>query len=69
MVSNVNSLMEDGTIYVCNNLVEIDGVKLPPAPCKGNHCTISNGNVYIDGYEFKRCKWRRTFMALWHLLF
>ena len=54
---------------VTGNKVVINGVELPPAPSKGYSSTVVNGKVYIDGYEFKNGKWRRTLKALWHLLF
>lgn len=54
---------------VQGNQVWIDGVVLPPAPCKGHNSTVIDGKVYLDGYEFKKGKWRRTLKALWHLWF
>lgn len=56
-------------IIVKGNKVWINGKQLPPAPCKGCNSTIINNKVYIDGYEFKKGKWRRTLKALWHLWF
>ena len=35
----------------------------------GHNTTQINGKVYIDGYEYKKGKWRKTFKALWHLWF
>lgn len=56
---------------VIGNRVWINGVELPPVPTKRkNHCSTQiNDKVYIDGYEFKKGKWRRTLKALWHLWF
>lgn len=54
---------------VVGNKVTINGVELPPVPSKGYNSTIINGNVYVDGYEFKNGKWKRTLKALWYLLF
>ena len=54
---------------VQGNRVIIDGVELPPVPSKGYSSTVINGKVYIDGYEFRNGKWKRTLRALWHLLF
>ena len=56
-------------VVVKGNQVIIDGVELPPAPCKGNNLTTINGKVYIDGYEFKNGKWRKTLKALWYKWF
>ena len=54
---------------VIGNKVIINGLELPPVPSEGRNSTVINGNVYIDGYEFKNGKWQRTLMALWHLWF
>ena len=56
---------------VIGNRVWINGVELPPVPTKRKcHCSTQiNDKVYIDGYEFKKGKWRRTLRALWHLWF
>ena len=54
---------------VIGNKVTINGVELPPVPSKGRNSTVINGKVYIDGYEFKNGKWKRTLRALWHLWF
>lgn len=35
----------------------------------GKSITTVNGKCYIDGYELKNGKWKRTFMALWYLIF
>lgn len=58
-------------VVIITNRVWINGEELPPVPTKRkNHCSTQiNGKVYIDGYEFKEGKWRRTLKALWHLLF
>lgn len=56
---------------IIENRVWINGEELPPVPTKRkNHCSAQiGGKVYIDGYEFKKGKWRRTLKALWHLWF
>jgi hypothetical protein len=63
-----NIQISDG-IMVKGNQVYIDGKPLPSAPGKGHNTTIINNKVFIDGYEFKKGKWRRTLRALWHLWF
>ena len=68
METNYNIQFSDDCI-VYGNRVIINGVELPPVPSSGNNSTVINGKVYIDGYEFKRGKWRRTLRALWHLWF
>lgn len=64
----VNSISSNG-VYINGNQVIINGEKLPPAPCPCCRSTVVNGKVYINGFEFKNGKWRRTLAALWHYLF
>ena len=65
----MNNIQISNNCVVCGNQVTINGVKLPPVPSKGYSSTVIDGKVYIDGYEFKNGKWKRTPRALWHLLF
>ena len=68
--NKMNVVIQNGT-YVCDGNVIIDGVKLPAPPnkCKFRNVTTINNKVYIDGYEFKNGKWRKTLRAWWHLWF
>ena len=52
----------DGTVIV-------NGVELPAPPTKCCNTSIINGKVYIDGYEFKNGKWKKTLRTWWHLWF
>ena len=54
-----------------NGKIIVDGVELPPCPSKSANVssTIINGNVYLNGYEYKNGEWKRTLKALWHLMF
>lgn len=65
----MNSIQMNNNTMINGNQVWINGIPLPPAPCKGNNVTSINGKIYIDGYEFKKGKWRHTIRALWHLWF
>ena len=65
----MNNIQIGSNYAVTGNKVIINGVELPPVPSKGYCSTVINGKVYIDGYEFKNGKWKRTLKALWHLLF
>lgn len=58
-------------IAIIGNRVWIDGVELPPVPSKRKYYSSAqiDGKVYINGYEFKKGKWRRTLTALWHMWF
>lgn len=63
------NILINGNTTIQGNQVWINGTLLPPAPCKGDDLTIINNKVFIDGYEFKNGKWRRTLRAFWHLWF
>lgn len=67
----MNNIQINNVIMVIGNRVWVKGKELPPAPIKGNNYTSSviGNKVYINGYEFKRGKWRRTLRALWHMWF
>ena len=65
----MNNIQIGSNYAVVGNKVIINGVELPPVPSKGYCSTVINGKVYIDGYEFKNGKWKRTLKALWYLLF
>lgn len=64
-----NNIQSSNGIIVCGNKVTIDGKELPKAPCDGRNSTIINGKVYLDGYEFRNNKWKRTLKAFWYLFF
>ena len=53
---------------IINGTVIVNGVELPPPPSCRSTTTI-NDKVYIDGYEFKNGKWKKTLRAWWHLWF
>jgi len=59
-------------IYVSTNGTKatINGIEYPYLPkMKGLNNSIINGKVYIDGYELKNGKWKRTLKALYYYLF
>ena len=63
----VMNIQISGNTTIKGNQVWINGVKLPPAPCKGHNSTVIDGKVFLDGYEYKNGKWKRTLKALYHL--
>ena len=67
----MNNIQQNNNSLIIGNRVWINGEELPPVPTKcKNHCSTQiDGKVYIDGYEFKKGKWRRTLKALYHLWF
>lgn len=65
----MNNIIIGNGVYVCNGEVIINGIKLPPPPTNCCNITTINNKVYIDGYEFKNGKWKKTLRAWWHLWF
>ena len=65
------NIQQNNNSIIIGNRVWINGEELPPVPTKRkSHCSAQiDDKVYIDGYEFKNGKWRRTLKALWYLLF
>lgn len=52
-------------IVIHNNVVTLsDGTVLPKCPTDIKCVSVIDGRVFIDGYEFKRGKWRKTLRAL-----
>lgn len=52
-----------------DSLIIVNGIKLPSPPTKCWNVTTINSKVYIDGYEYKNGKWKKTLRAWWHLWF
>ena len=70
VTGNVNVVVNgNNSCIICREYVQINGVVLPSAPGKESNITTINDKVYINGYEYKNGKWRRTLKALWHLWF
>ena len=61
-------LVIDGNVlYVDGRNVLLNGKPLPNLPRPAKSITQIDGKVFIDGYEYRRGKWRRTLKALWYL--
>lgn len=58
----VNCQISDGKLI-------ISGKEVQKPPTKMNSTTMINGEVFVDGYEYKDGKWKRTFRALFHKYF
>lgn len=70
-MENLN-IQRNDRVFIVNDCVIVDGVKLPTPPVKSDNycnCTVIDNKVYINGFEYKRGKWRRTLRAMWHNFF
>jgi len=47
----------------------LNGKEIPKQPVESNNVTMINENVFVDGYEYKDGKWKKTFRALFHKYF
>lgn len=64
-----SNYINNGSVIVNGRKVYKSGKELTDAPTSGKSVTVINGDVFIDGYEFVRGKWRRTLRAIFHLFF
>ena len=63
---NGNTSISDST----KRITIINGVEYPWIKgMRGNNTTQINERTYIDGYELKNGKWKRTLLGLFHLIF
>ena len=59
-------------LIICHNTIRYNGAVLPNPPgFKSNNHNVAqvDNRLYINGYEWKDGKWKRTLKALWHLMF
>ena len=56
---------------ISNNIIIINGRKLPNCPDIGNDTTIIGDKVFKNGYEYdwNTREWKKTLRALWHKWF
>jgi len=65
-ISSNNNVVNDSK----RKITIINGIEYPwRKEMTGNSCTIINSKVYIDGFELKNDKWKRTIKALWYKWF
>jgi hypothetical protein len=62
----------DNGLIICHDTIRYNGKILPNPPhfkSNNHNVTTVDNRLYINGYEWKNGKWKRTFAALWHLIF
>lgn len=68
----MNYMSSNGNVVIIdNNQVTINGERVPDLPLRkgGNSITQCNGKLFINKYEYKNGKWKRTLRALYHYYF
>lgn len=56
------------TLIMSDNSVVINGVEYF-LPGRGCNSTIIDGKVFVNGYELKNGKWKKTIKAIFHKYF
>lgn len=59
-------------LIICHNTIRYNGELLPNPPHfkeNSHNVTMVNNHLYVNGYEWKDGKWKRTFATLWYLIF
>ena len=54
---------------IIGNKVFIDGKEITDCPKGGKRQTfvMTTKGLFVNGYEYKNGKWKRTLRAIWHL--
>ena len=62
---------QEGTFNIIGNKVFVNGSLLPPIPGAKSSVSLSQvGNrLYVNGYEYRNGRWKRTLRAIIHALF
>lgn len=67
----MNNVTISNGVILEDNRVTLGGKVLPPLPKKYSSVSLThiNGEIFINGYEWKNNQWKRTLRALWHWFF
>ena len=66
-----NVFVQNGTsVIVEDRVLIVNGKKYKlPKGCRGNNISITNGEIYIDGYEFKDGQFKRSAASIFRKFF
>ena len=62
-----NIAIQNG-VFINDNYLNFKGIKYP-LPCKPTNVTTIGEKVFVNGYEFKNGKWKKTIKAIFHKYF
>lgn len=69
-MNTIISYSEQNGIIIDNDILYYKGQEYPlPKKCGGHSVTMIDDHIFVDGYEFKDGKFKRTLRALWHKYF
>lgn len=70
LMYNSNSVRNnENVIIVGNKGVFINGKEYPFPDGKSTNSTIIDNHVFVNGYELKNGKWKKTLRAIFHKYF
>ncbi len=70
LMYNSNSVRNnENVIIVGNKCVFINGKEYPLPDGKSTNSTIIDNHVFVNGYELKNGKWKKTLRAIFHKYF
>lgn len=70
LMYNSNSVRNnENVIIVGNKGVFINGKEYPLPDGKNTNSTIIDNHVFVNGYELKNGKWKKTLRAIFHKYF
>jgi methyl coenzyme M reductase subunit D len=58
----------ESRIQMSKDTITING-NTYPKPSKGNNITQVNEKIFINGYQFKNGKFKRTILSMWYYYF
>lgn len=58
--------IDKGIVVIMNDKNIIIDHKTYPKPSKGNNMTTIDGKVYVNGFRFKKGKFKRSIVAVFH---
>lgn len=65
-----NVVVNDGNVItIGNKVVFVNGERFPLPNEKCSSSTVIDNHIFIDGYELKNGKWKKTPRAIFHKYF
>lgn len=65
---SINSDGSGNSIIMNDREVVVNGIKYP-VPGRGYNTSMIDGKIYVNGYELKNGKWKKTLRAMYHKYF
>ena len=70
MSINKNVTIQDGVrVAIQEDCLSVNGKEFQLPKGSNNNSAVINGNIFVNGYEFRDGEWKRTIRALFHRFF